>query len=106
MGSSGGGGGNPAALMQGASPAPGLPVAGQGGGVGDPFEYGKFQNFLPEPQSEGENPLATGLRPEMFEYLSPGGAGGAAPGGAGNQIQEMRAALAKLQTPGLTGAGG
>ena len=95
MGSSGGGGGNPQALMGNAAPMQGLPIAGRDSAVGSPFEYGQFQNFLPEIQAEGENPMATGLRPDMFKYRSPSGV--VAESGAGNQIQELRDALAKLQ---------
>ena len=74
MGSGGGGGsGNPALLMQNANPMQGLPIAGQGGGVGNPLEYGKFQSFLPDIPAEGRAPSATGLRPDMFEYKSPTG---------------------------------
>ncbi len=50
---------------------PGLPVAGADSTVGDPFTYGKFQSFLPEPKGSGPNDMATGLRPEMLEYRSP-----------------------------------
>jgi hypothetical protein len=50
---------------------PGLPVAGKDSTIGDPYEYGKFQNFLPEAKGSGPNDMATGLRPEMFEYRKP-----------------------------------
>lgn len=73
MGSSGGGGGNPQALMGNSTPMKGLPIAGEGGGVGDPREYGTFQSFLPDVQAEGPNPMATGLRPDMFQYKKPTG---------------------------------
>jgi hypothetical protein len=89
MGSSDGGGGfNPLAFGA-ATPMPGLPVAGAGGTIGDPYEYGKFQNFLPDIKAEGVNDMATGLRPHMFNYTKPN------PGGAaGNSL-----------TPGASGAG-
>jgi hypothetical protein len=67
------GGGNPALLMQNATPMPNLPVAGKDSPVIDPHEYGTFQNFLPEPLAEGVNPMATGLRPEMLNYKPPSG---------------------------------
>jgi hypothetical protein len=44
--------------------------------------------------------MATGLRPEMFEYRSPGG-GGVAESGTGmpgDQIQGLRDQLARLQS--------
>ena len=50
---------------------PGLPVAGKDSTIGDPYEYGKFQNFLPDAKASGPNDMATGLRPEMFEYRKP-----------------------------------
>jgi hypothetical protein len=94
MTSSGDSGGNPAALLQGGTPMPGLPIAGQGGGIGDPYQYGQFQNFLPDIPSEGPAPSATGLRPDMFQYKKPNG-------GVDPQIQQLRDQLAAL-----TGAGG
>ena len=83
MGSSGDSGGNPMALSQGATPQPGLPIAGAGKDsmASDPFEYGKFQNFLPDPAPSGPNPMATGIRPDMLQYKSPGGGHGGGPGG-------------------------
>ena len=97
MGSSGGGGGgNPALLSQNAAPMGDLPIAGKNSTIGSPFEYGKFQNFLPDIQAEGENPMATGLRPEMFQYKSPSGV--VAQSGVGDQITELRDALAKIQS--------
>ena len=101
MGSSGGGdsGMGLMALMNQGKPMPGLPIAGQGPGT-NAFEYGQFQNFLPDPVAEGENPMATGLRPDMFKYRSPGGvvAGGAGAGGGGSDdIQGLRNELAALQ---------
>jgi len=96
MGSGGGGGGgNPALLMQNARPMQGLPVAGQGGGIGSPYEYGKFQNFLPDVKAEGPNDMATGLRPEMFEYRSPSGV--VQQSNSDTQIAELRNSLAALQ---------
>jgi len=121
MTSSGGGGdgGGMMGMMGGGVPMPGLPIAGQGGGV-DPTKYGKFQNFLPDILAEGENPMATGLRPDMFKYRSPGGVtddgGGGGGGGGGDvaaQIQGLRDELAKIQSggggmqwvPGMRGSG-
>ena len=100
MGSGGGGGGgNPALLMQNADPMGGLHIAGKDSTIGSPFDYGKFQNFLPDIKADGPNDMATGLRPDMFEYKSPGGT---VDPGVGGQIQELRDALAKLQA----GSGG
>lgn len=98
MGSSGGGGGgNPAYLYMGAdNPMPGLPVAGKDSTIGSPYEYGKFQSFLPEIKAEGQNDMATGLRPEMFQYKSPSGV--VAQSDQGNQIQSLRDQLAQLQS--------
>jgi len=99
MGSGGGGGGgNPEALYENAAPMEGLPVAGAGSTIGSPWEYGQFQNFLPEIPAEGPAPSATGLKPDMFQYKSPSGV--VAEGGANGQIEELRAALAKLQAAG------
>jgi hypothetical protein len=110
MTSSGDSGGNPAALLTGGTPMPGLPIAGSNP-TGDPYKYGQFQNFLPDVQADGQNPSATGLRPDMFNYRKPGGdmtdAGGAAGGGSGDiagQIQGLRDQLAKMQMGG--GGGG
>jgi hypothetical protein len=91
---------------------PGLPVAGQGPGV-DPYKYGQFQNFLPDIKAEGPNDMATGLRPDMFNYKKPGGgavdtAGGGGGGSGGNvegEIQGLRDQLAQL-TAGGGGRGG
>lgn len=96
MGSSGGGdsGAGMMALMQQGTPMPGLPIAGQGPSV-NPFEYGKFQNFLPDIQAEGENPMATGLRPDMFKYRSPSGV--VQESNADAQIGDLRNQLAALQ---------
>jgi len=102
MGSGGGGGGgNPALLMQNAAPMQGLPVAGKDSTIGSPYEYGKFQNFLPDIPAEGPAPSATGLRPDMFQYRSPSGV--VAQSDVGNQIQQLRDALAKLQSQGSGG---
>jgi hypothetical protein len=102
MGSGGGGGGgNPQALYQNAAPMKNLPIAGEGGGVGSPWEYGQFQNFLPDIKAEGQNPMATGLRPDMFKYKSPSGV--VAESDTGNQIKELRDALAALQAGQTTG---
>ena len=96
MGSGGGGGGgNPAALYMNSKPMEGLPIAGKDSTIGSPFEYGKFQNFLPDVKAEGPNDMATGLRPEMFKYRSPSGV--VAESDTGNQIGQLRDALAKLQ---------
>jgi hypothetical protein len=107
MGSSGGGddGAGMMALMGQGTPMPGLPIAGQGPGT-NAFEYGQFQNFLPEIQAEGENPMATGLRPDMFKYRSPGGvvAEGSG-GGGGDEIQGLRDELAALKS-GMGGNSG
>ena len=97
MGSGGGGGGNAGmmALMNQGRPMPGLPIAGQGGGIGNAYEYGKFQNFLPDVKAEGPNDMATGLRPEMFEYRSPSGV--VQQSNSDTQIAELRNSLAALQ---------
>ena len=104
MSSSGDSGGNPSALLQGGTPMPGLPIAGQGGGaVSDPFNYGQFQNFLPDATAEGQPPnLAKGLTPDMFKYRSPNGQTDAGGGGA-----DPRAMLAAVMgSGGAGGAGG
>lgn len=124
MGSSGGGGGGYFPGMGGAaSPIPDLPVAGKDSTIGDPYDYGKFQNFLPDIetdtlnpsttdhpliQNSGVNPSATGLRPYMFDYKSPrsnvtqgpatgGGGGGGGGGASSSDIQDLRNQLAQLQ---------
>jgi hypothetical protein len=111
MTSSGGGGDDGMAMMAlrgGGTPMPGLPIAGQGGGgVGYPYKYGQFQNFLPDIKAEGPNDMATGLRPEMFDYKKPGG-GAVAAGGGGNtdgQVQDLRDQLARLSGGGGGGIG-
>ena len=71
MGSSGGDSGGSGQMPPGV-PMPGLPIAGQGADI-DPYNYGEFQNFLPDIKAEGQNPNATGLRPDMFAYKSPDG---------------------------------
>jgi hypothetical protein len=76
-----------------ATPMPGLPVAGKDSTVGDPHEYGTFQNFLPDIQAEGVNPSATGLRPEMFQYKKPQGV-------VDPEIQSLRDQLASLKAQG------
>jgi hypothetical protein len=63
-------------MMQQGTPMPGLPVAGSANATGDPYEYGQFQNFLPDVKSEGPNDMATGLRPDMFQYKKPNPGGG------------------------------
>jgi len=92
MGSSGGGGSSdPSALMRTAAPMGGLPIAGQDSTVGNnPYEYGQFQSFLPEIKAQGQNPMATGLRPEMFQFNSPYGLGG---GGGADAMRNVLAAL-------------
>lgn len=73
--SSSGDGGYQGPIMTSPGPAiPGLPVAGADSTIGSPFDYGKFQNFLPDIKSTGPNDVATGLRPDMFQYRSPSGA--------------------------------
>ena len=105
MGSGGGGGGgNPGMLASNAAPMKGIPIAGQEGGIGDAFNYGKFQSFLPDAKAEGPNDMATGLRPDMFQFKSPNG--NVAGGTGGTQIEDMRDILAKLKTGGGGGAGG
>jgi hypothetical protein len=95
MGSGGGGGSSdPSALYRTAAPMEGLPVAGKDSTIGSPYEYGEFQNFLPDIQAEGQNPMATGLRPEMFQYKSPTGV--TAPSSDTLGIDSLRADLAKL----------
>ena len=110
MGSSGGGSGNPALLAQAGVPMPGLPVAGKDSNIGDPYNYGKFQNFLPDIPAEGRAPSATGLRPDMFKYRSPDGIldqnSGDSSGSAksGDDNSQLRDLLAKLSvTPTNTG---
>jgi hypothetical protein len=76
--------------MRAATPMPGLPIAGADSTIGDPYEYGKFQNFLPDVQAEGKNPSATGLRPEMFQYKKPSGV-------VDPEIQKLRNELAALK---------
>jgi len=83
--------------QQPATPMPGLPVAGKDSSVGDPFQYGKFQSFLPEPKSSGPNDMATGLRPEMLQYRSPNGGGGGGGMGADPEVAKLRDELAKLK---------
>jgi len=82
MGSGGGGGGDPSALQRTAAPAPGLPISGKDSTIGDPFDYGKFQSFLPNAPSEGPADTATGLKAPMFDYRSPSQimGGGGTPG--------------------------
>ena len=64
-GSDDGGGYNPA-LFQNAPAIPGVPVASPGGGGGtDPYNYGKYQSFLPVAGS------AHGLTDDMFKYRTP-----------------------------------
>ena len=96
MGSSGGGSSNPAALYQNAAPMGGLPIVGKDSSpVANPYDYGKFQNFLPDIPSDGSAaPLAHGLTSDMFTYKSPGGQ---AQAGVGDQINDLRTTLAKLQ---------
>jgi hypothetical protein len=84
-----------------ANPMSGLPVAGKDSTIGDPYKYGQFQNFLPEPLTEGPNPMATGLRPDMFQYRKPGSGAGADP-----EIQQLRDQLAQVQAGGAGAAGG
>jgi hypothetical protein len=98
MGSDGGGGGNPQALYANAAPMQGLPIVGKdSSAVGNPYDYGKFQNFLPDAGSDGKYPVARGLTPDMFTYKSPSGA--VAPG-VGDQISDLRTQLAKLSASG------
>jgi hypothetical protein len=64
-GSDDGGGYNPAMFNQ-ASPMPGVPVSSAGGSGGtDPYNYGKYQSFLPVAGS------AHGLTDDMFKYRTP-----------------------------------
>jgi hypothetical protein len=112
MGSSGGGGGNPALLMQGGIPAQGLPVAGSGGSTVDPTNYGKFQNFLPDADAAGNFPLATGLKSDMFKFRSPNGTSdsgtnaGSGGTGSGMDVNTLRNLLAQLQGGGGGGGAG
>jgi hypothetical protein len=101
MGSSGGDDGGLAAMMamRAATPMPGLPIAGADSTIGDPYEYGKFQNFLPDIQAEGKNPSATGLRPEMFQYRKPSGV-------VDPEIEKLRNELAALKGASAAPAGG
>jgi len=100
MSSSGGDDGGLSSLlaMQAAQPMPGLPVAGKDSTIGDPYEYGKFQNFLPDIKAEGRNDNATGLRPEMFAYQKP-----VPGGGAGNTLRDT---LAQTVASGGASSGG
>jgi hypothetical protein len=68
-------------------PIPDLPVAGKDSTIGDPYEYGKFQSFLPDAKASGPNDMATGLRPEMFQYRKPTG------------VKDPRDELAAAMTP-------
>ena len=110
MSSSGddGGSGYFPGMFGAASPMPGLPVAGKDNVVGDPYQYGKFQNFLPDIKAEGRNDMATGLRPEMFNYTKPNPGGGVLPGNtlsSANDIQGLRDQLAALQSQVNSGGG-
>lgn len=67
------GGYNPAMFQQ-ATPYPGVPVAGSSGKTGngnadgsDPYNYGKYQSFLPGPGGGS----AMGLTDDMFTYRTP-----------------------------------
>ena len=96
MGSGGGGGGDPSALQRTAAPAPGLPISGKDSTIGDPYEYGKFQSFLPDIPNDGSAaPSAHGLQNDMFMYKSPSGV--VAQSDQSGQINDLRDALAKLQ---------
>ena len=93
-----------------AAPMPGLPIAGANSTIGDPYEYGKFQNFLPDIKAEGQNDMATGLRPHMFNYTKPNPGGGVLPGttlgdSGASDIQGLRDQLAAL-TAQISGGGG
>jgi hypothetical protein len=108
MGSSGGGGSSdPSALYKTAAPMGDLPIAGKDSTIGNPFEYGQFQSFLPEIKAEGQNDMATGLRPDMFKYRSPtgvaaeNGAGGDSGSGGADAMRNVLAAL----TSGAAGGG-
>jgi hypothetical protein len=109
MGSSGGGddGMGMMALMGQGTPMPGLPIAGQGAGV-DPTTYGKYQSFLPEPLAEGPNPMATGLRPDMLKFRSPGSSADASSGGGGdpNSPEGMQARFLSNLRNEVGGGGG
>ena len=110
MGSSGGdGGGYYPGMFGAATPMPGLPIAGAGGTIGDPYEYGKFQNFLPDIKATGQNDMATGLRPEMFNYTKPNPGGGTLAGNSlssASEIQGLRDQLAAIQAQMASGGGG
>jgi hypothetical protein len=110
MGSSGGGGGGGyyPGMFGSATPMPGLPVAGAGSTIGDPYEYGKFQNFLPDIKAEGQNDMATGLRPSMFNYTKPNPGGGTLAGNSlssASEIQGLRDQLAAIQAQLASGGG-
>ena len=98
MSSSGDDGGGYFPGMGGAAtPMPGLPVAGKDSVVGDPYKYGKFQQFLPDDliHETGRNDNATGLRPDMFRYRGP------------NEGSDPRDELAKtIAAPACGGGGG
>ena len=100
MGSSGGSSDDLAGLLMAsreATPMPGLPVAGKDSTIGDPYAYGKFQNFLPVTQASGANPSATGLEPEMFQYTTPSG-------GTDPEVQSLRNELAQLKASSAAAA--
>jgi hypothetical protein len=105
MGSGGGGGGgDPSKLAMGGTPMPGIPIAGQGADV-NPFEYGAFQNFLPDMPTadafgKGERaPSAMGLNQDMFKYKNP--MGELAPGSSGGGNDNLRNEFARMmQTMG------
>lgn len=84
-----------------ATPQPGLPVAGSSSVIGDPYQYGKFQNFLPDIKGQGPNPMATGLKPEMFNYVKPNPTGALPqapePGASAAEVAALRDQLAALQ---------
>src|SRR6187399_1568279 len=102
-GDDGGAGWQAVLASQPATPMPGLPVAGKDNVVGDPYKYGKFQQFLPDDliHETGRNDNATGLRPDMFRYRGPGE--GSNPR---DELAKAIAAPASAPAPAAGGGGG
>lgn len=72
----GGSGGDAPYVPPNATPISGVPIAGQGGTAGggsnvNPYDYGRYQSFLPDIPAEGAAPSAGGLTSDMFRYEAP-----------------------------------